>query len=551
MSPPDSNAGAVTESRPASSSPLAVLRHKTYRTLWVAQMFSNFGSLVQAVGAAWLMTELVASPDWVAAVQAATTLPLVLFSMLGGAVADLWERRLAMMAAQGWMLISAVVLAVMTAMGEASPVLLLVMTFALGTGQAFSGPAWQASVGQLVPRVDLPAAIALGSMGFNLARSLGPALGGLIVTLSGAEGAFLFNAGSFIGMLVCLLLWPRAAEQRGLPREHLFYAVVTGARYVSGALGIRSVMVRSFGFNLHSSALLALLPLVAKDSLQGGPFTYGILLGSFGFGAVIGGVFSVRLRSHAGTEKMLLASTIVYGVGTVVVGTEPWIVVDMLVLMACGASWLMNNSSLNVTVQLLAPNWVKARTLAIYQTAMFAGVALGSWAWGYIATLYGVPMALVGAGVFGLATLALALRFRAPVVENIDLTPVDPLPMPDLGVDLGPESGPMLVTVEYDVAPERAGGFVTAMREIRRIRRRDGAVGWTLYQDVVKPRRWVESYMLPTWTDLLRLRERRTAADNDAFARARAFHAGATPPAISRLLMQAPAHRISRTDTTG
>jgi MFS family permease len=546
MSPPDSQA-AVADPRPvAASSPLAALRHSTYRTMWIAQMFSNFGSLVQAVGAAWLMTELVHTPDWVAAVQAATSLPLVLFSALGGAVADLWERRIAMMAAQCWMLVSATVLAAMTAMGEATPILLLVMTFALSTGQAFSGPAWQASVSQLVPRIDLPAAIALGSMGFNLARSLGPALGGLIVVVAGAEGAFLFNACSFIGVLIGLVMWPKAVDKRSLPREHLFYAVVTGVRYVSAAPGIRAVMVRSFAFNLHSSAILALLPLIAKDSLNGGPFMFGILLGAFGAGAVIGGIFSVRLRTTAGTERLLQVSAIAYGIGTAVVGSVPWIWLDVVMLMAAGAAWLMNNSSLNFTVQMLAPNWVKGRSLSIYQTAMFGGTALGSWVWGHVATAYGLPTTLVAAGIVGVGTAVLALWFRAPLVDNIDLTPVDPVPIPDLAIALNPDSGPILVTVEYEVPPEKAAAFVTAMREIRRIRRRDGATGWTLYQDVSQPRRWLESYMLPTWTDLLRLRERRTFADNAAFARARAFHVGTAAPAVTRLLMQAPAHRISR-----
>lgn len=548
MSPPDSPATAAVQSRPvASASPLVALRNGTYRTMWLAQLVASFGNLVQGVGAAWLMTELVGSPDWVAAVQAAVTLPMVMLAMVGGAVADLWDRRVAMLAAQAWMLTTATVLALMTGLGHMTPVILLVMTFALGCGQAFMNPAWQASISQLVPRVDLPAAIALGSMGFNFARTVGPALGGFIVATVGAEGAFMFNALSFLGVILALVFWERQNAKPSLPREQLFYAIVTGLRYVSAAPGIRAVMARSFGFNLFSGGLLALLPLVAKEQLAGGPFTYGLLLGAFGAGGVIGGVFSVQLRNNAGTEKLLVGSTVIYALATAVVGISPWIVLDMAVLMAGGASWLMCNSSINFTVQMLAPNWVKARTLSIYQTSMFGGTMVGSWLWGHVATASSVPYALVAAGFFGLVTPVLALRFRAPSVENVDLTPADLGPMPAAALELTPGSGPLLISIEYEIAAERVAQFIAAMREVRRIRRRDGAVGWRLYQDVVNPRQWTESYELPTWTDLLRLRERRLAADVLAIGKARDCHAGAAPPVIRRMLMQAPAHRISRT----
>ena len=486
--------------------------------------------------------------DWVAAVQAAISLPIVLFSVLGGAIADLWERRLVMMVAQCWMLLAAAVLALLTALSDATPVSLLVMTFALGAGQAFSNPAWQASVGQLVPRNVLPAAIVLGSMGFNLARSLGPALGGFIVAMGGAAAAFLFNAFSYVSVIVGLALWPRNEDKRSLPREHLFYAMVAGLRYVSAAPGIRAVMTRSCGFAMHSGAVLALLPLVAKQSLGGGPVTYGLLFGAFGVGAILGGFFSVRLRGQAGSERLLLASTTACSLATAIIGISPWIVLDIPALMVAGACWILSNSTFNFTVQMLAPNWVKARTLSIYQTSQFLGIVLGSWLWGHVATAFGIPVALVATGVFGLATLALVVRFPAPAVDNVDLTPADPLPAPDLALDLSPESGPIQIAVEYDIPPERGEAFQTAMREIRRIRRRDGAVGWSLYQDLNRPRRWVESYVAPTWADFLRMRERRTISDSQAFARVRAFHAGPGAPPVSRLLLQAPAHRISRAE---
>lgn len=530
MSEPDPHAP------PQRPSALAPFRHPIFRAVWIASLVSNFGGLIQSVGASWMMTGIAPSPMYVALVQASTTLPIMLLSLVAGAIADNMDRRLVMLWAQGFMLVVSALLSVFALLGWITPWLLLIFTFLIGVGTAFNGPAWQASVGDMVPRGDLPGAVALNSMGFNIARSTGPAIGGLIVAAGGAAAAFGFNALSYVGLVVVLAMWRPAREARLLPPEGLATAMGAGIRYVAMSPDIGRVLARALVFGIAASAVPALNPLVAKVVLGGGPLTYGVLLGAFGLGAVGGALLSGRLRDRLSSEALVRLCALTFGLASVVVAFSPWLVLSMAMLAICGAGWVMALSTFNVTVQLFSPRWVVARSLALYQTAAFGGMAIGSWIWGLIAEDWEIAGALVGAAlVMGLCAL-MGLRLRLPELREIDLAPLRAFKPPEIAVPVEPRSGPVVVTIEYRIRKEDVLEFLNAMAERRRIRRRDGARHWTLMRDLQDPELWLERYHTPTWIDYLRHNQRITKADADIAAHVRALHSGEGPPKVHRLI---------------
>ena len=356
----------------SSASALAALRYPIFRNVWVASTLSNLGGLIQSVGAAWLMISIAGSPDMVALVQASLTLPVVLLSLVAGAMADSFDRRKVMLGAQVFMFVVSMGLMLCAWSGWITPWLLLMFTFAIGCGAAFNAPAWQASVGDLVPRAELPGAVALNSMGFNIARSLGPAVGGAIVAAAGAAAAFAVNAVSYIALIAVLARWRRPVQTQLLPRESLGQAVAAGIRYVAMSPAIRTVLLRSAVFGLSAGAVMALMPVVAKLLLGGGPLTYGLLLGAFGLGAVAGALANARLRQAMSTEALVRASSILYGVAAAVVAFSSNLLATMAGLFAAGAGWLLALSTFNVAVQMSAPRWVVARALSLYQMATFS-----------------------------------------------------------------------------------------------------------------------------------------------------------------------------------
>lgn len=528
------DASPIVSSAPRSA--LAPLRHPVFRAVWFASLASNFGGLIQSVGASWMMTSIAPSPDMVALVQASTTLPIMLLSLAAGAIADSWDRRLVMLCAQSFMLAVSAALAAFTWAGWITPGLLLGFTFLIGIGTAFNGPAWQASVGEMVPREDLAGAVALNSMGFNIARSVGPAVGGFIVAVAGAAAAFGANAASYVGLIYILARWRPQRAPRLLPRERLATAMGAGLRYVSMSPGIRVVLLRSAVFGLGASAVPALMPLIARDLIGGGPLTYGLLLGAFGLGAVGGAVLSGRLRHALSTESVTRWSTAGFGLAAAGAGLSPALILTMLALGVAGAGWVIALSTFNVSVQLSAPRWVVARALALYQMSAFGGMAVGSWLSGLAAAQWSVQIALVGAGAAVLAGIGLGLLFPLPDEQGLDLDPLRTFSEPATAVDIEPRSGPVVVTIEYRIAREDVLEFLAAMAERRRIRRRDGARHWTLLRDLHDPEVWMERYHTPTWLDYIRHNQRVTKADAAIGDRLRALHRGAEPPRVHRLI---------------
>jgi MFS family permease len=495
---------------PKPSSPLSI---PIFRMVWITSLISNFGGLIQSVGASWLMTSLTRDPTLVALVQASTTLPIMMMSLLAGAIADNLEQRWVMLCAQSFMLLVSAALSIVAWQGGLTPWLLLAFTFLIGVGTALNGPAWQASVGEMVPRQALPAAVSLNSMGFNIARSLGPAIGGAIVAAAGAATAFLVNAISYVGLIAVLARWRPDTPPRQLPRERISVAMEAGIRYVSMSPHIRVVILRATIFGLAASAVPALMPLVARDHVSGGALTYGVLLGAFGIGAVAGALGSGRLRRRMSTEGVATSGILAMACGTALTGISHVLPVTMFALMLAGAGWVITLSTFNVTVQMASPRWVVGRALSLYQMAAFGGMALGSWLSGELAAAHGVGIALMLAGVTQGAAALLSFVLPLPQVEALNLDPLSRWSEPEIVVPIQPRSGPIVITIEYPVDTSNIPEFLAAMAERRRIRIRDGARHWALLRDLGDAELWVERYHVATWVDYVRHNQRRTHAD--------------------------------------
>lgn len=504
--------------------------------MWFASLASNFGGLIQSVGASWMMTSIAGSADLVALVQASTTLPIMLFSLPAGAIADNYDRRAVMLVAQVFMLAVSVLLTAATYFGLVTPWLLLCFTFLIGCGSALNGPAWQASVGDMVPRSDLPGAIALNSMGFNMARSVGPALGGLIVAAAGAAAAFAVNALSYFGLILVLFRWRPERAPRTLPPERLGVAMSAGLRYVAMSPSIRNVLLRGFVFGFAASAIPALMPLVARDLVQGGPVTYGLLLGAFGAGAVGGALLSSRVRVLMSVEALVRFSFVGFGICAAATALSASMPVTVAAMALGGACWVLALSTFNVAIQLSAPRWVVGRALALYQTATFGGMAFGSWVWGVLAERAGAADALLISALAHLVGIVFGLLSALPDLEEANLDPLRRWTEPKTAIDIEHRSGPVVITIEYIIAPEDVVEFLAVMAERRRVRRRDGARHWTLLRDLADPELWIERYHTPTWLDYVRHNQRITQADAKIGDRLRELHRGSEPPRVHRMI---------------
>jgi len=411
---PPSSTGTPPRARRA----LAPFRHGVFTAIWLGTLFSSLGVWIQSVAAAWLMILITTSPDLVAMVQSAASLPVFLFSLVGGVLADVIDRRLAQVIGQLIVMGAALALALCDGLGWVTPWLLLAMTFTLGIGSAIRQPAFQASVGDLVPSEDVPAAVALNSVNFNIARALGPGIGGLIVAAAGAQAAFLVNAGCNLITIVVLLAWRGSIVSAPRRPESVIGALTAGLRQVAMLAPLRRVMIRVSVFCLFAAALWALLPLVAKDDLHGDSSTYGTMLGCLGFGAVVGAGLLPPLRRRLSDEAVINLGAWLFALATVALATLHFMLVLTPLLVLGGVAWMIVMSSFSITIQLGAPGWVKARVLAIYFMAMFGSLALGSWLWGWIAALRDVHQSLILAGALLTASPLLGRRFRMPDIPR-------------------------------------------------------------------------------------------------------------------------------------
>jgi MFS family permease len=521
---------------PIRSGALSPFSSDIFRQVWFATLGSNLGALIQGVGAAWMMTQISSSDDLVALVQASTTLPIMLFSLVSGALADNFNRRKIMLIAQVFMLGVSVALALFAYADALTPWLLLAFTFLIGCGTALQNPSWQAAVGDMVPREDVPAAVALNSMSFNLTRSVGPAIGGAIVAAAGAAAAFAANAVSYLALIVVLFRWKLETPPSTLPRETLGMAIAAGLRYVAMSPNIEKVLLRGFVFGLSAISTLALLPLVARDIIQGGPLLYGVMLGAYGVGAIGGAFLGGQLRGLIANEWITRIGFVAFALAATIQALSTSIWLSCVGLLLAGASWVLTLALFNVTVQLSTPRWVVGRAMSLYQMATFGGMALGSWIWGSVAESYGPAEALLASAVLMLFGAAIGFFVKLPDHAALNLDPLNRWREPNVALDLKPRSGPIVIEIDYVVREADLHEFLDAMAERRRIRRRDGARQWTLARDLENPEQWIETYHTPTWHEYVRHNLRATHSDAVVGDTLRKLHSGPEPIRVRRLI---------------
>jgi len=504
---------------------LAPLREPLFRNLWAANALSNIGGMVQGIGAAWLMTAMTAGdPRLVSLVQTAAALPVVLLSIVAGVLADTLDRRLVMLFGQATAILGAAGLVALTWVGTATPAILLVATFLIGSGYAVTNPGWYASFREQVSPGLLEPAVMLNALGFNLARSIGPAVGGLIIAVGGVIAAFAVNTLSYIPLFVALWRWRPAVPKRPIPPERFLPALAAGPRYIAYMPIPFAALFRSMMFGLIGSAIWALMPLVARNTLHGGPAMLGLLLFAFGLGAACGAVLRARLALDR--AAMLAVCTIGYAIASAVLGYATIVPLALAACLLAGACWVAALSGLNVALQLHSARWVGARVVALLQVALFLGMGLGSAIWGALAGEIGLGNALGVSGGVMLLSLGLAKLTPLPEEDEPDLSPLHPEP-PLLDMDW--RAGPVRTRVTYRVPAEHHAVFADALCAIGRLRRRDGARHWSLSQG---DQHWVESFETPCLLDDLHRRGRITAAD--AALREKLATLSEGPPKVER-----------------
>ncbi len=514
----------------------APLRHQAFRRIWLASLMSNLGLLIQAVGAAWAMTQMTSSADDVALVQTALMLPVMFISIPAGAIADMYDRRVVALIALCIALAGASTLTVLFWFDLVTPNVLLALCFVVGSGMALMGPAWQSSVSEQVPPDTLPAAVALNGISYNIARSFGPAIGGVIVAAAGAVAAFACNAVLYLPLIVALFLWRRVVEPQHLPRERLNRAIVSGIRYIANSPSIRIVLTRTFVTGVIGGVISALMPLVARDLLHGSALTYGVILGAFGVGAVIGALNIGAIRQRMSGEAAVRACTLSMGAAIAAVGLSVSPVLTSAALVLAGAVWMLAVALFNIGIQLSAPRWVAGRALAAYQASISGGIAIGSWGWGRLTDAYGVEVALlVSGGLMALSPL-LGLWLRMPPIGARNEDATETLADPEVQLSLTPRSGPLVVEIEYRVTQDDARAFHSVMQDVQLSRQRNGAYGWSIARDIADPEAWTERYHCPTWLDYLRQRNRATRSERELYQRASSFHRGPDPVHVRRML---------------
>ncbi|MEL6218282.1 MAG: MFS transporter [Pseudomonadota bacterium] len=530
----------MTEVALSRPSPMAPFRHRAFAMLWVATVASNVGTWMHDVGAGWLMTELAPSPMMVAAVQAATTLPIFLFALVAGAVADIVDRRRLLIWVNAALGLAAIAMAALVHLGLVTPWVLLFFTFLFGTGAAFIAPAWQAIVPKLVPREDLPSAIALNSMGINVSRAIGPALAGFLIVAAGLAAPFLVNALSVIGIIAALVWWrPEAAPRSDLPPETVRGAIVAGLRYALNSPAMQATLVRAAAFFVFASAFWAMLPLIARETLAGGPTLYGLLLAAVGLGAVGGALLLPRIKAKLGADGTVAAGS----AGTALVMLLLAIVPNQPVAIAAsalaGLSWIAVLSSLNVSAQTALPDWVRARGLSVFLTVFFGSMSLGSLAWGQVASLWGLPVALIAAA-FGIVALIPLTRFaHLQLGASQDLSPSMHWPEPVLA-DHTPPDGPVMVQIAYDVEGHAQAEFLALMNELAASRRRGGGYRWSLMRDAADRQSFTETWWEASWTDHQRQHRRVSREDQALQTNILALQASGAPPVVRHFIL--PAH---------
>lgn len=506
--------GSAGSAEQPTASPLGPFRHPVYAVIWTATVVANIGSWMYVAAAGWLMTSLDPSPLMVSLVQVADSLPMLLFAIPAGALADIIDKRHLLIGVEISIAIVSSTFAVLVWFNLVTAPTLLSFMFLIGAGAALTAPSWQSIVPALVPKRDLPGAVAANSVGINISRAIGPALGGGLISLWGIAAPFGINGISNLGTISALLWWrppPRPASH--LATENFFGAMRTGIRHAHANLPLRATLARALAFFPFASAYWALLPLVSRTQITGGPELYGILLGAIGVGAVLGAGFMHPLRVKLGADGLVATGTGGTAIALLLYGIARDPLTAIVASILAGMSWIAVLASLNVSAQLALPNWVRGRGLAIYVTFMFGGLAVGSLVWGEVAGFLGLPVAHFVAAAGCLLFIPLTWRWKLQSGANLDFMPSMHWPAPIVALDVEGDRGPVLVTVEYLIIEANRDAFLTGMDRIGRERQRDGAYSWGIFEDVAQPGRFLETFLLDSWLEHLRQHERVTNAD--------------------------------------
>jgi len=514
---------ASTAVAPVVQSAWSPLKNSLFRGLWIATIVSNVGTWMQDVGAGWLMTSLSSSPSLVALVEAADSLPVMLLALPAGAIADIVDRRRSLIATQVYLMVIAAALGILTWLNVMTPWMLLGFTFALGVGTAMVMPAWAAIVPELVPPEDLPSAVALNSIAINVSRTIGPAIAGVLVAAVGAWLVFILNALSYIGILAVLVRWRRERRKSSLPAERFVSAIRVGLRFVTHTRALQIVLIRGSAFFVFASATWSLFPLIVRRELGMGPEIYGLLLTCIGIGAVGGALLLPRARARFSRDALVAGASALYAVAALMLGHVQNLPLLAVAMLATGVAWISILSALQVAAQMTLPAWVRARGLAAFVMVFMGGMALGSILWGQVAARVGIPATLTIAALGMAGAIGLTWRFKLGRHEVLDFTPSSHWPAPVLAELPEPDRGPVLVTIEYRVQPDKRTEFIAAMQSVREMRRRNGAYFWELFHDSADPSRFNECFMDESWVEHLRQHERVSVADREIQQRAKAF----------------------------
>jgi MFS family permease len=517
--------------------PRGPFRHRPFAVLWTATVISNVGTWMQNAAAGWLMTGLNPDPLVVALVQVATAMPMFLFAIPAGALADIFDRRRLLIAVQIVLTLLVAAFGILVWTERVTPLLTLIFTFLAGTAAALIVPTWQAIVPQLVPRQELTSAVAANSAGFNISRAVGPAIGGLIINQLGLAAPFWINALSNL-IVIAALIWWRPPRQSGhrLPAERFGSAIRVGLRHARANPHLRATLLHGVGFFVFASAYWALLPLIAHDQIKGGPDLYGILLGAIGASAVIGAFLLPRFTRRFGPDRVVAAGTLGTAISLALFGLARSPPTALLASFIAGLSWIAVLATINVSAQLALPGWVRGRGLSIFTTVLFGGLSFGSVAWGQTAAVLGLPAAHFIAAAGLIAVMPLMSRWKLQTGAEADLTPSMHWPAPVLAQPIDPDRGPVLVTVEYRIRPEDREAFLDALCEVSFQRKRDGAFEWGVFEDTAEPGRMVEAFLVPSWLEHLRQHQRVTQESRVLEERVEAFHIGPTKPVVTHLV---------------
>lgn len=495
---------------------LSPFKHRVFAVVWIATVVSNIGMWLQNAAGGWLMTSLNTDPRIVALVQVATALPMFLLGLPAGALADIFNRRRLLISMETVGTLLTAVFALLVSLDRVTPSTLLTFTFLIGLAAASISPAWEAIVPQLVGRKDLSAAVALNSAGINISRAIGPALAGIIIAYWGLAAPFWINAVSNVGVIGALIWWRETSGRAtSLPPERFANAILIGLRHARYNRLLRSALIRATGFFLFATAYWALLPLVARNQLRGGPQLYGLLLGAIGVGALAGALVLPRLKALLGADHLVAAGSAGTALALLLFGLAREPAVGVAACLLAGFSWIAVLATLNVSAQVALPEWVRGRGLAVYATVMFGGLTFGSLLWGEVASLSSLSVAhyLAAAGTF--LTIPFLRGWKLQTGVGPDLTPSMHWPEPVLSGEVNDDRGPVLVTVEYKIASKDREAFLAAIRHVAAERKRDGAYEWGVFEDAAEEGRWLETFLVDSWLEHLRQHERVTNSDRE------------------------------------